>query len=106
MNENTVDTDIVELLRWLANSAKPMDANAMRLAASEIERVFHRQKVRWADDVPRLRPSGLRRQTIQEGSRSFFGGGRQRLPLFVCIAAEHAGSAAAQPSAASAGSLA
>ena len=39
MTENTIDTDIVELLRWLADSAKPMDANAMRLAAVEIERL-------------------------------------------------------------------
>ena len=39
MAENTVDTDIVELLRWLAKSAKPMDANPMRMAADEIERL-------------------------------------------------------------------
>ena len=39
MTENTTDTDIVDHLRWLASSAKPMDAAAMRLAAAEIERL-------------------------------------------------------------------
>ena len=37
--ENTTDIDIVDHLQWLANSAKPMDAAAMRLAAAEIERL-------------------------------------------------------------------
>ena len=37
--ENTTDIDIVDHLQWLANSAKPMDAAAMRLAAAEIVRL-------------------------------------------------------------------
>ena len=34
-----VDTDIVESLRYVAKSAKPMDAGQMREAANEIERL-------------------------------------------------------------------
>jgi hypothetical protein len=37
--ENTMDMDIVESLRWIAKSAKPMDARHMELAAAEIERL-------------------------------------------------------------------
>lgn len=39
---NTVDIDVVESLRFVAQSAKPVDAGQMRAAADEIERLRSR----------------------------------------------------------------
>ena len=44
---NTVDTDIVESLRWVAKSAKPTDAGQMRAAADEIERLRAERQELW-----------------------------------------------------------
>lgn len=43
----TVDTDIVESLRYVAKSAKPMDAGQMREAANEIDRLRAEQQKLW-----------------------------------------------------------
>ena len=48
----TVDTDIVESLRYVAKSAKPVDAGQMREAANEIERL--RAERRWISVEERL----------------------------------------------------
>lgn len=44
---NTVDTDIVESLRYVAQSAKPVDAGQMRAAADEIERLRAERQELW-----------------------------------------------------------
>lgn len=44
---NTVDMDIVDSLRYVAQSAKPVDAGQMRAAADEIERLRADRQELW-----------------------------------------------------------